>query len=363
MYITFIKGNKQQITLDELYNNIISDPKSITVKTNKENYAEPPTNLKTLLKRILTNTPQSLWNTPTDALYSTFHIPKRSGGTREISAPCEQLKQFQTRFKDYLEQDCKILTHNAAHGYVKRRGTFTALKTHQSQNNNYFLKLDIKDFFPSCSTEQIITQLQKVYPLNILLKEEDYKEDFIKALKLCTKNNALPQGSPASPVLTNILMIPFDYELSTSLNKFNYTYTRYADDILISHKDKWNFNKTVELIDTIFSKNNYNFSIKREKTRFGSKNGRNWNLGLMLNKDNDITIGHDKKQKFRANIFQFANDLLTNNHKWSIIETQELLGLISYYKMIEPDYVNYVINKYNRKFNTNIYNLIKEILK
>lgn len=365
MYITFIKNKLTQITLDNLYNNKPLDTDIITIKTDTQSNldANKKTYMKNNLKYLLISTPPELWQMSSEQLYSTYNIPKRTGGCREISAPIEPLKTFQKAFKDYLEKTCAILPHNAAHGYVKERGTYTAVKTHKDNNMMYFLKADIKDFFPACNMELILTQLQKVYPLNQLLQDEDYTKDFKKALKLCLKNEALPQGSPASPTLTNILMVPFDYELTVSLNKWGYVYTRYADDILISGKNKWNWSKTITLINKIFNQNNYTFTIKNEKTRFGSRNGRNWNLGLMLNKDNEITIGHEKKQKFRAMIYQFLTDHLTNTKRWSIIETQEMLGLISYYKMIEPDYVNYVINKYNNKLNTNIMALIKQIIR
>jgi single-stranded DNA-binding protein len=42
------------------------------------------------------------------------------------------------------------------------------------------------------------------------------------------------------------------------------------------------------------------FSINPEKTRYGSAAERNWNLGLMLNNDNQITIGHKRKKEFKA---------------------------------------------------------------
>jgi hypothetical protein len=235
------------------------------------------------------------------------------------------------------------------------------MKRHKE--SNYFLKIDIKDFFPGCNRNMIITQLKKVYPLSYLLNQEEILTPFNLLLNLCILNDELPQGAPSSPTLTNILMVPFDFELSVSLNKQNKIYTRYADDLTISSKTPFKFVNVIETIESIFKTNNYPFIIKKEKTRYGSNAGSNWNLGLMLNKDHNITVGHENKQKFRAKIFQFITDNLTTDKKWSIIETQELQGIISYYNNIEPDYVQYVLNKYNRKFHTNVKNMIYEILK
>jgi len=46
--------------------------------------------------------------------------------------------------------------------------------------------------------------------------------------------NVLPQGSPTSPALTNILCEKLDRRLTGLANRFGATYTRYADDITFS---------------------------------------------------------------------------------------------------------------------------------
>ena len=104
----------------------------------------------------------------------------------------------------------------------------------------------------------------------------------------------------------------------------------------------------------------YNFTIKKEKTRFGSIKGANWNLGLMLNKDHNITIGHRKKKLFKAMLNNFIQEnLLTNNQPWSIMDIQHLAGLYSYYNRIEPEYINYIIQQYNNKYNVDIASALK----
>ena len=68
--------------------------------------------------------------------------------------------------------------------------------------------------------------------------------------------------------------------------------------------------------------------LNREKSRCGSIAGSNWNLGLMLNKDNNITIGHKNKMKLKAKINNFILDF-TNQNFWSIIDTQVLQGEVN----------------------------------
>ena len=138
-------------------------------------------------------------------------------------------------------------------------------------------------------------------------------------------------------------------------------YTRYADDILISSKVNFDITKVQEFILSVLRKFNAPFSLKKEKTRYGSSAGRNWNLGVMLNKDNEITIGHQKKKTFKAMCCNYVEDK-RKGITWDLHDVQVFAGLISYYRMVEREYIDYVIEHCNAKFNTNIELLIKQDL-
>lgn len=278
--------------------------------------------------------------------YDTFHIPKASGGLRRIDAPKPELMQCLKELAQIMEYVCRSLPHNCAHAYTKQRSTLSALQVHKTANSKWFLKLDLKSFFPNCTFETVIPLLKQVYPYNLLFKESDAAMRAI--FKLGFLNNSLPQGTPLSPILTNLIMIPIDEKIYRTLLNFkeqNYTYTRYADDLLISCKYKTNWQEVEQVVSEIVKP----FIINKEKTRYGSIAGRNWNLGLMLNKDNNITTGHKQKQRLRAMINNYLTDL-TKGITWNIMDIQVLQGLISYYYHIEPDYINYIKRKYAEKF-------------
>ena len=81
----------------------------------------------------------------------------------------------------------------------------------------------------------------------------------------------------------------------------------------------------------------------------------------MLNKNNDITIGHEKKKIFKAMLFQFMTDF-TNGNWWSADDTMHLQGLISYYTMVEGETITELVAKYSQKFGRDVASAIKEIL-
>ena len=56
-----------------------------------------------------------------EELYTTFKIPKASGGTREIKAPIDELKHVQKEFTRFMHNDCKLLYHDAVHSFTRKR--------------------------------------------------------------------------------------------------------------------------------------------------------------------------------------------------------------------------------------------------
>jgi RNA-directed DNA polymerase len=297
--------------------------------------------------------------------YESFHIPKRSGGLRRIDAPKPEMLTYLRNTKNLFEHKLHVLAHDAAFAYVRGRSTVHALQRHQNNESRWFLKLDIKDFFPSCNLSFILQQLHQIFPFNFLQQDSLINEALTNLIKTGLLNGSLPQGSPLSPLLTNIIMVPVDYTIQKTFrnwNKQHFIYTRYADDLLISSRYHFNWQEAQEQIEEIFKTLNTPFVINREKTRYGSSAGRNWNLGLMLNKDNQITIGHKRKERMRATLFTFFQDLY-NGRVWDKIDVQVLLGNLSYFKQIEPQYVDKLITKYSTKFKTDFYQTAKQIIR
>lgn len=293
-------------------------------------------------------------------LYHTFKIPKKSGGLRTINAPNDDLMNALRELKDIFENDCHAMYHTAAFAYVSGRSTIDCVKKHQMNESRWFLKTDFSNFFGSTTKEFIISQLEQIFPFNFLLRFP--KGTYIsQAIDLCMLDGGLPQGTPISPMLTNLMMVPVDAQLNKALTKEFFVYTRYADDIQISCKHDFNWRKMVERIDSVLESFHAPFKIKPTKTHYGSSSGQNWNLGVMLNKDNNITIGWKNTQRFNAMCNSFILDR-KNNIPWVYEDITHFRGLISYYKMIEPEKIDSIIQHYNTKYGVDMLKMIKEAL-
>ena len=334
----FSQSRTTQLTIEDLYAGRTlptrgeSSIKTVRVKNKPPRWYEDSQNLNTQLVNYLSN------NQP-EIQYTEYHIPKASGGYRLISAPSEELKEVQKKIYEILLR-FGAYAHDAAYAYVKDRTCLNALERHRDKQTKYFYKFDLHDFFPSCTVEVLKRQLKQVYPFCML---PNNTLDLI--ITISTYNGALPQGSPLSPLLCNMVLLPFDWAMHYSIKHFDGAYTRYADDILISFKRK----KQLEFIQHIIEGHlPEGLTLNKTKSRCGSVAGHNYNLGLILNKEHNITIGHKKKMELKAKLNNFIFDF-TNHRYWSIIDTQVLQGELNYFRQIEPEYANFVVTRLENK--------------
>lgn len=377
-YITVMQPPMyRQMTLEEflfevdtkpqaMINPNLTNTRTYEVERISEKFLErfDVTKLVTKLSQFNDST-EELRAKPRKELYRTFHIPKKSGGLRKIDAPNPELMDALRRLKTIFEEDFKALYHTSAFAYVKHRSTVDAVKRHQANESKWFGKYDLSNFFGSTTIDFVIKMFGMVFPFSEVIKSTVGERELRKAIELAFLDGGLPQGTPISPLITNIMMIPVDYKLANGFRDFNhqrFVYTRYADDFLVSSKYTFSF-KEVEgfIVDTLRSFG-APFTIKSEKTRYGSSAGSNWNLGVMLNKDNEITVGYKRKRQFQAMLASYIMDK-KNGKDWDKSDVQTMEGYRNYYRMIEGDTIDKMVAHIGEKFGVDVVQLIKDDLR
>lgn len=78
----------------------------------------------------------------------------------------------------------------------------------------------------------------------------------------------------------------------------------------------------------------------------------------MLNKDNQITIGHKRKKNYQSMLHNYIADK-KRGIGWPLEDLQSLQGLTSYYKMVEGDTINRIIAHINTKEGVDVIRMIK----
>lgn len=156
--------------------------------------------------------------------YRTFSIPRRYGGERIIDAPLPTLKYIQRLIHESLTR--VYGPHPAVHGFSSGRSIVSNARNHIGAR--YLLNIDLADFFPSITRERIYGRLVAA-PYSF-----DARVANIIAALSTNVFSQLPQGSPSSPVIANIVASKLDDDLAKLCGAMRCWYTRYADDITIS---------------------------------------------------------------------------------------------------------------------------------
>lgn len=377
VYITVMQSPiYHQITLEEflfqnfqaqtILNTNVSNTRTYAYETVSEHFTSR-IDTDALIRKLVrfNDQTEALRAQERSTLYETFHIPKKSGGLRRIDAPKPELMNALRNLKTIFEEDFHALYHTSAFAYVKNRCTVDAVKRHQKNNSKWFGKLDLHDFFGSTTLDYVIKMFSMVFPFSEIVKFPNGEAELRKALDLAFLNGGLPQGTPLSPLITNVMMIPVDYKLANAFRDFDkqrFIYTRYADDFIISSKVDFDVHRVEKLVVDTLHEFGAPFTINESKTRYGSSAGRNWNLGVMLNKDNEITVGHKKKRQFQSMLYNYITDK-RKGISWPREDIQTMQGLHSYYRMVEPETIDAIVKHTNEKMETDVLRLIKDDLR
>lgn len=230
-----------------------------------------------------------LYRAPQAYRYRTFLIPKRSGGTRQISAPHPTLATLQAKLNSVLR--LVSTPRLSAHGFVQDRSILTNALQHAGKR--YVLNLDLEDFFPSIHFGRVRGLFMK--------GPYDLPEPVATVLaQICCNQGKLPQGAPTSPLISNMICFRLDGQLQRLAAASRCFYSRYADDITFSTTssrfpqaiaapdlDSWGNGVRLgaELVRIVESND---FRINYQKVRIQLPNFRQEVTGLVVNESPNV---------------------------------------------------------------------------
>ena len=355
--------NEHVITFDEILDNFDCDMSifhegnhiancTYTYRTTAKigQYAMQTSRFKRRIRDFL-NKYADILNKDTATEYRTFYIPKKKGGFRRIDAPSDRMKEAQKELREIMEE-LGLLHHTSAFAYVAERSGKDAVMKHK--DSKWFYQADFHNFFGSITKDWTFKILEQIWPIAFVIDD-----NFKKAMEVCFLNGVLPQGSIISPALTNWLMIPFDYTI-TNLLKNEFVYTRYADDIQISCIHPFNRYDMRKKINDVLKFVEAPFHMAPEKESYGNNAGKNFMLGLIVNKEGNVTVGWRAKKELKAAVCnmlgKYVDGVLTPD------ELRHVNGLISYQKEIDKEYTEYFVSKLEEKFGVTVKQIVKEML-
>lgn len=279
--------------------------------------------------------------------YTQFMIPKKNGGERIINAPTGVLKSIQAALSNLLLDCLDEITRNKfpkselviekakhskvlkvkcsnsqskqptlSHGFERKRSILTNAMMHLGKRHVF--NIDLEDFFASFN-------FGRVRGFFIKNKNFELEPDIATVIaQIACHNNELPQGSPCSPVITNLITHSLDIKLAALASKNSCTYTRYADDITFSTRKKEfpidiarkkgeQFISGKKLRSEIIRSG---FKINKGKTRNQYKDSRQDVTGLIVNKKPNTKKEYWRKVRAQCDyLFKYGEFIDTVNGK------------------------------------------------
>lgn len=227
--------------------------------------------------------------------------PKKSGGNREICYIPDEIIIFQSKLSKYFYP---LIDKKYAYGGIKGRNI---LSVAQKMIKKYWImQFDINNCYPSINKSKIIKLLQSI--------GYSHKYSLLFA-DIVTYKNSLPQGSPCSQTLANIILNKIDIQITEFLPE-GYCYCRWVDDIIIGfEKQNYDILKNIsDKIKKVLLANNYSL---KEDIDIKKRIEKNNMLGLSISKK--ININKTWYRNLRAQIHNLKNkNIITEREIYSI---------------------------------------------
>lgn len=272
--------------------------------------------------------------------YKIYSIPKKSGGKRIIAQPAKETKYIQHWLIDNVFS--KLPIHQCATAY--RVGASIKLNAAAHQKNKYLSKFDFKNFFTSIREKDLKDHFARH------LGSDFSDVDLARISRLScirskdTKRLTLSIGAPSSPVLSNSIMFDFDEQVYRWCQEVGIVYTRYADDLAFSTNTKAICSEIEPMILKIISGLAYpTLFLNEEKTIHLSKKFQRRITGVVINNQDQLSIGRERKRAISALIHRYSLAILSAD------EVHSLQGMLGFARDIEPQFVFSMRKKYTSK--------------
>ncbi|ERJ57403.1 group II intron reverse transcriptase/maturase [Sphingobacterium paucimobilis] len=197
-------------------------------------------------------------------------IPKASGGKRMLGIPTVIDRVIQQSISQWLGLKYEGYFHGNSYGFRPNRNAHQAvIKGQEYLNSGYIwiVELDLEQFFDQVNHDKLMHLLSKK------IKDRRTLQLIGRYLRCGIMENGLeqkrhqgtPQGSPLSPLLSNIILDELDMELSSR----GHLFVRYADDCSIYTKSSKSAHRIMMNI-TGYIEDKLKLKVNREKSKVSS---------------------------------------------------------------------------------------------
>jgi RNA-directed DNA polymerase len=194
-------------------------------------------------------------------------IPKPQGGVRMLGIPTVIDRLLQQAISQWLGQFYELNFSKFSYGFRPRKNAHQAVKQAQTflnEGKTQVIELDLEKFFDKVNHDKLMSLLmRKVSDKPTLRLIRQYlRSGIMECGVVSQRTEGTPQGSPLSPLLSNIILDELDKELTQRRHSF----VRYADDCSIYVRSKQSAHRVLRSI-TKYIEEGLKLKVNKEKSK------------------------------------------------------------------------------------------------
>lgn len=228
-------------------------------------------------------------------------IPKPNGGVRKLGIPTVTDRVIQQAIAQVLSPIYETKFSDHSYGFRPNRGAQDALKKgseYVETGRTIVVDMDLKTFFDVVNHDRLMYKLSETIGDKTLLRLiRKYLQSGIMIDGIVSQRiEGTPQGSPLSPLLSNIVLDELDKELENRGHKF----VRYADDCNIYVRSQVAGDRVMESISN-FIESKLKLLVNRDKSQVCGVNQTKF-LGHTIQKNGSLTISKKSIERFKEKV-------------------------------------------------------------
>lgn len=202
-------------------------------------------------------------------------IPKPNGGVRKLGIPTVTDRLIQQAISQELTKLYDPTFSESSYGFRPGKSAHDAVRRAEeliNEGNVYVVELDLENFFDKVNHDRLMYHLSERISDKRLLKliRKYLTRGIMRDGVVSRREEGTPQGSPLSPILSNIVLDELDKELEGRGHRF----VRYADDCSIYVKSRKAAERVLTGV-TEYIEGKMKLKVNREKSKVSSAKDSN----------------------------------------------------------------------------------------
>jgi RNA-directed DNA polymerase len=227
-------------------------------------------------------------------------IPKPKGGQRQLGIPTVLDRLIQQAFHQVLNPIFDPTFSENSYGFRKGKSAHQALKKaqeYQRLGKRWVVDMDLAKFFDEVNHDVLMSKIAKrIKDKRVLRLIRSYLRSGIMIDGMVSqRDKGTPQGSPLSPLLSNIMLDELDKELE----RRGHCFCRYADDCNIYVSSRRSGERVLESI-TKFVEKKLRLKVNKEKSAVDKPSRRTFlGYSFTFHKESGLRVPKESIQRFK----------------------------------------------------------------